>query len=78
MLSNIEFRDKPVKEEVGMEQYVQTLLISNEIELPQQDIPILVDRMADFVQLREEAETEWLDIQNMQLFLIPVGGENHE
>ncbi|MCH1639000.1 hypothetical protein MJ257_02690 [Paenibacillus timonensis] len=61
-----------------MEQYVQTLLISNEIELPQQDIPILVDRMADFVQLREEAETEWLDIQNMQLFLIPVGGENHE
>ncbi|MGG6309329.1 hypothetical protein [Paenibacillus macerans] len=61
-----------------MEQYVRTMLMSNEIALPEQDYAILAERMADFVRLREEAEREWLDIQNMQLFLIPVGGERHE
>jgi len=57
-----------------LENYVRAVLEMNDIHLPDQDYPVLTERMAGLAQLRAAVEQEQLNNFNMQLLLIPSGG----
>jgi hypothetical protein len=58
-----------------LENYVRTVLDSRGITLPEGDYGILAGMLTGIAQLRAAAEEEMLDDLNMQLLLIPQGGE---